>query len=141
MSPNTTTDPQTLVGRWIRLDRDEGRPPHLGLLTRAAPVPHHPGLYQWELRTPTGHMVGGPNLPAQPLTREHTDDVARARRQLTRALRRDRALLTELVAHGEPVGAVARAVTGLEHLQNTLADQLNREMSTGPHTAPPSRAS
>lgn len=121
----TPADPTALVGRWIRL-RDHDRPeyPTLGVLTRCNPVPTHPGLWQWALRTPTGHMIGGPNLPAEELTRDHAADVARARRQLARRLRADRATLAGLLADGEPAGAIAHAVATLERLSTTLNDQL-----------------
>lgn len=117
----TETDPTQMVGRWVRL-RDHDRPdtPILGVLTRCTPIPGHPGLWQWVLHTPTGYMSGGPNLPAHPLTREHRGDVARARRQIARRLTRDRETLAGLLADGEPAGVMARAVAGLENLQNTL---------------------
>ncbi|MEE2040902.1 hypothetical protein Q8791_27145 [Nocardiopsis sp. CT-R113] len=120
----TPARPDLLVGKWVRVDRDGGRPPHLGVLARATPDPDHPGLWQWALRTPTGYMAGGPHLPAESLTRAHTADVARARRALTRQLRADRAVLADLRAHGEPAGAMARAVAVLEELQTALAAQL-----------------
>lgn len=121
----TPADPTTLVGRWIRL-RDHDRPdrPILGVLTRCNPVPTHPGLWQWGLRTPTGYMVGGPHLPAEELTREHRADVARARRQLARRLTADRATLAGLLADDEPAGAMAHAVATLEDLHTTLHTQL-----------------
>lgn len=123
---STPARPDLLIGRWVRLDRDGGRPPHLGVLTRVDPVPGHPGLWQWGLRTPTGYMVGGPNLPAEPLTREHTADIARARRALARRLRADRALLSDLLRFGDPVGVVAQAVTELEELEKSLSAQVSR---------------
>ena len=46
--------------------------------------------------------------------------MARARRQITRRLRADRATLAALLAHGEPAGAMAQAVAGLEDLQESL---------------------
>ena len=121
----TPARPDLLVGRWVRVDRDGHRPPHLGVLARATPDPHHAGLWQWALRTPTGYMVGGPHLPAETLTRSHAADVARARRALTRRLRADRDLLGDLIAHEEPVAAVSRAVAALEELQASLAAQLH----------------
>ena len=124
MALTTPADPTALVGRWIRLDRDGGRPPHLGLLTRCAPVPGHPGLWSWTLRTPTGYMVGGPHLPAEELTREHRADVARARRQLTRRLSADRVTLAGLLVDDEPAAAMAHAVAALEELQDTLNTHL-----------------
>lgn len=122
----TPADPTALVGCWIRL-RDHDRPDHpiLGVLTRCAPVPGHPGLWSWGLRTPTGYMVGGPHLPAEELTRVHAADVARARRQLARRLTEDRATLAALLDHGEPAGMMAHAVAALEELHTTLQTQLN----------------
>lgn len=123
---STPARPDLLTGRWVRLDRDGGRPPHLGVLTRVDPVPGHPGLWRWGLRTPTGYMVGGPNLPAEPLTREHTVDIARARRALARRLRADRALLADLLQEGGRVGVVAQAVAELEELEKSLNAQVSR---------------
>ncbi|MGW8527038.1 hypothetical protein [Nocardiopsis sp. NPDC055824] len=120
-----TTSPEALVGQWVRLDRDGGRPPHLGVLTRATPDPDIPGLWHWALRTPTGYMVGGPHLPAELLTCEYPADVARARRALRRQLHTDRAVLADLLAHAEPAGPMARAVAALEELQAALDAQLS----------------
>ncbi|MEU0242305.1 hypothetical protein ABZ234_31895 [Nocardiopsis sp. NPDC006198] len=94
------------------------------MLARADPDPDHRGLWQWALRTPAGYMVGGPHLPAEPLTRAHTADIGRARQALSRQLRADRAVLADLLAHGEPAGAMARAVAVLEELQAALDAQL-----------------
>ena len=116
------------MGRWVRL-RDHDRPtrPYLGVLTRAQAVPGRPGLWQWTLRTPAGHMSGGPHLPAQPLVRAHTADVARARRQLSRVLARDRDTLAGLREFGRPLGVMPRAVAELEHMRARLTAQLNAE--------------
>lgn len=122
---STPARPDLLTGQWVRLDRDGGRP-HLGVLTRVNPVPGHPGLWRWGLRTPTGYMVGGPHLPAEPLTREHTVDIARARRALARRLRADRALLADLLQEGGRVGVVAQAVAELEELEKSLNAQVSR---------------
>lgn len=121
----TPAHPPALVGRWIRLKRDGGCPPHLGVLTSCVPVPDYPGQWLWTLHSPTGPMIGGPHLPADVLTREHTADVRRARRQLTRRLSADRELLTSLIAHGDPVGVVGRSVARMEELQEILHEQLH----------------
>ena len=60
------------------------------------------------------------HLAAEPLRPEHRHDLARARRQLTQRLRKDRATLAGLLAHGEPAGVLGRAVARLERLEQTL---------------------
>lgn len=124
----TPARPDLLVGQWVRLERDGGQPPHLGVLTRADPTPGHPGLWQWGLRTPSGYMVGGPHLPAEPLTRDHTADVGRARQMLTRRLHADRALLADLIEHREPASAVGQAVAMLEELEQNLSAQVRNHL-------------
>ena len=118
---STPADPTHMVDTWVRL-RDHDRPdtPTLGVLRQCTPIPGHPGLWRWVLHTPTGHMSGGPHLPATPLRPDHRADVARAHRQLTRRLRADRETLAGLLAHGDPAGAMARAVADLESLQASL---------------------
>lgn len=126
MSLTTPADPQALVGRWIRLERDEGRPPHLGLLLRATPIPDHPGLWNWALHTAQGSvMFGGPHLPAEVLTRKHTNDVARARRALTRQIRADRQTRDALIEFGKPAGVMRHKVDELEQLQESLTAQIH----------------
>ena len=97
------------------------------MLTRAEPVPGRPGLWQWTLRTPTGRMSGGPHLPAEPLIRSYTSDVARARHQLSRVLARDRDTLAGLREFGRPLGVMPRAVAELEHMRARLTAQLSDE--------------
>jgi hypothetical protein len=46
----TPAAPQTLLGRWIRLERDEGQPAHIGRLTRCVPG-DRPGVWHWTLTT------------------------------------------------------------------------------------------
>jgi len=121
--PSTPTNPDRMVGQWVRLHNpDRPHTPTLGWLKHCTPIPGNPGLWRWVLHTPNGRMIGGPNFPAEPLRPEHRHDLARARRQLTQRLRKDRETLAGLLAHGEPAGVLGRAVARLERLEQSLPD-------------------
>lgn len=120
MHQTTPTPVHPLADRWVRVDRDGGRPPHLGVLTRASADPDHPGLWHWGLRTPTGYLAGGPHLPAQALTRAHTADIARARRGLARR----QAWLEGTIDPDTGIvpRAVAQGLADIDHDRALLAD-------------------
>lgn len=122
----TPARPDLLVGSWVRL-YNHYRPthPYLGVLTRAEPVPGHAGLWQWTLHTPAGYMLGGPHLPAQPLDRAHRSDARRARRQLARALERDRDTVAGLREFDCDLGVMPRVVAEWEHMRKRLNTQLS----------------
>src|SRR5699024_10580063 len=123
-----------MVGQWVRLHNpDRPHTPTLGWLKHCTPIPGNPGLWRWVLHTPTGRMIGGPNFPAEPLRPEHRHDLARARRQLTQRLRKDRETLAGLLAHGDPAGVLGRAVARLERLEQSLPDGKVADRSTRTH--------
>lgn len=103
------SDPAELTGRWVYL-RDTGA----GVLARAERAE---ALWEWELRTPEGTVMGSGYPHAAPLSRHARHETRRARRVL-RALHADLAEFTP-----EEAGSLARAEHDLDLLEWELAAQ------------------
>lgn len=130
-----------LADRWVRMGRDGGQAPHVGVLTRVRPCPGPEGTtwWFWVLRTPTGPVIGASSLAnTAPIT--HTDRalIARARRGLTRR----RTWLENTIDPQDRTvpPAVARALADVDHDRALLPATPNTKEPPCPTAATPPRS-